>query len=53
MKMPNSSGQSNGTTHFKNVNNGRGSAINRALDGSTCPGVNVIKLFSFVANDKA
>jgi hypothetical protein len=27
-----------GTAHNKNVNNGKGSAINRALDGSTYPG---------------
>ncbi len=28
----------NGTAYFKNVNNGRGSAVNRALDGATYPG---------------
>jgi hypothetical protein len=27
-----------GTAHFKNVNNGRGSAVNRTLYGSTYPG---------------
>jgi hypothetical protein len=32
----------NGTARFKNVNNGRESAVNRALDGSTYPGLKVV-----------
>ncbi len=30
--------QVNGRAHFKSVNNGRISTVNRALDGSTYPG---------------